>query len=440
MNTIRIDPQLFISNRSRLKQRLLPDSLVVVNSNDVMPTNADGTLGFHQNADLFYLTGIDQEETMLVLAPDAYDPNSREILFIRQPSEHLATWEGQKLTRQQAREISGVKNVRWLSEFWEVFHGLMVECQHVYLNSNEHPRAQVVVESRDARFIAECRKRYPLHDYRRLARIMHELRSVKSPREIELIRQACRITRGGFLRALSRIKPGINEADIHAEFAHEFVRSHARFAYPPIIAAGKNNCVLHYTANNQVCRKGQLLLMDVAAAHAYYASDLTRTVPVSGRFTRRQKQVYNAVLRIFRATVAEMKPGVLPRELRKFTEQITEKQLVDLGLITMRELRRQDPENPLLRKYFMHGVAHSLGLDVHDVAIASEPFKPGYVLTCEPGIYLREEGFGIRLENDILITETGNQDLMADIPIEAEEIEELMSAGQRDSSGWIKTS
>jgi Xaa-Pro aminopeptidase len=425
---IPIDSKLFETNRKRLKEKLQPNSIAVLHANDVMPSNADGSLGFHQNADLFYLTGINQEETILLIAPDAADEKLHEVLFVREPNEHLRIWEGHKLSKEEATKISGIKNVKWLADFRGVFHALMCESEHVYLNTNEHARAVVEVETRDARFVRECLARYPLHDYHRLARVMHELRVVKSSLEVDLIAQACRITDQGFRRVLKFVKPGVNEAEIEAEFAHEFTRHKGFFAYSPIIASGENNCVLHYNQNDQVCKKGQLLLMDVAAGYANYNSDLTRTIPVGGRFSRRQKQVYNAVLRVMRQTTEEMRPGLLLKDLRKSTEQMIEKELVDLGLLKPAEIKKQDPDSPALKKYYMHGVAHPLGLDVHDVGLtAKSPMQAGWVLTCEPGIYIQEEGFGIRLENDILVTENGPVDLMADIPVEADEIESLMN-------------
>jgi Xaa-Pro aminopeptidase len=427
MKTVPTKAELFVQNRDRLRQKLLKNSLVVVHANDVLPTNADGTMDFHQNADLFWLTGVNQEESILMLAPDAFDEKQREILFLREASENLVIWEGHKLSKEQATQVSGIKQVKWLADFPRIFHRLMCECEHVYLNTNEHDGALLDFESRDLRFIRECQRRYPLHDYQRLARLMHELRVVKSPLEVELIQRACHITGVGFLRTLKFIRPGVNEAEIEAELAHEFIRHKATFAYSPIICAGENNCILHYHQNDQVCKKGDLVLMDVAAGYGQYASDLTRTVPVTGKFSRRQKQVYHAVLRVFRQTVAEMKPGKLLRDLRKETESMVEKELLELGLLKSSDIKKQDQENPAFKKYFMHGVAHPLGLDVHDVGITSQPMAPGWVLTCEPAIYVKEEGFGIRLENDILITADGNIDLMADIPIEAEEIEELMA-------------
>jgi Xaa-Pro aminopeptidase len=426
MKPICISPELFIANRERLNTMLGESSMAVVNANDVMPTNADGSMGFHQNADLFYLTGIRQEETILVLFPTAWDEKLREVLFIREPNDLLRIWEGHKLSKEEATSLSGIKTVKWLSEFWSVFHQLMCEAEHVYLNSNEHYRAHVEVESRDARFIRECQRRYPLHEYHRLARLMHELRIVKSPAEVELIRSASRITGRGFLRALKLVRPGVNEAEIEAEFAHEFIRNRAGFAYAPIIAAGENNCVLHYGENDQECRAGQLLLLDVAASYGNYMSDLTRTIPVTGRFNRRQRQVYNAVLRVFRKVLKAMVPGKTIFDLRRETEGLIEEECLELGLLKPAQIRKQDPENPAVRKYFMHGVAHPIGLDVHDVLAITSTLLPGWVLTCEPAIYIEEEGFGVRLENTVLVTESGVEDLMADIPIEADEIEKLM--------------
>jgi len=426
MKPVPTKSDLFTLNRDRLRKLLPKNSLVILNANDVMPTNADGTMGHLQNSDLFYLTGIHQEETMLVLAPDAFDAKQREVLFLREPNEHLAIWEGHKLTKEQATKISGIKQIKWLSEFPTVFRQLMCESDQVFLNTNEHYRAVPEVETRDARFIRDCQQRYPLHSYRRLAPLMHELRVVKSQHEIELIQEASRITGKGFRRVLKMTKPGVNEAEIEAVFAHEFIRNLGCFAYPPIIASGANNCILHYNQNDQVCRKGELVLLDVAAGFGNYMSDLTRTIPVSGRFTRRQRQVYDAVLRVFRQMVKAMVPGKTILDLRKETEELTAKECVDLGLLKPAQVRKQDPDNPAVKKYFMHGVSHPIGLDVHDVLYARQKIAPGWVLTCEPAIYIREEGFGIRLENTIVVTETGQADLMADIPIEAEEIEALM--------------
>jgi Xaa-Pro aminopeptidase len=423
-----ISPKLFQENRARVTGKLLSNSLAVLNSNDVLPTNADGTMGFVQNADLFYLTGVDQEESALVLFPGAKDPKQREILFIRESSDLLTVWEGHKLSKAEATEVSGIANVQWMSEFRPVLHRILCECEHVYLNANEHSRAVVEVETRDARFIREIREKYPLHDYRRLAPVLHAARVVKSPAEIALIERACEITAGGFRRVLEMVRPGVREMEIEAEYAHEFIRNGANFAYQPIVASGANSCVLHYLQNDQTVRRGQLLLMDVGACYANYKSDLTRTIPVSGKFNRRQRQIYDAVLRVLRSSVAALKPGAILKDVHRHAQEVLTEELLELGLLKVSEVRKQNQENPACRKYFMHGIGHSLGLDTHDVGDMSKPMLPGWVLTCEPGIYIKDEGIGIRLENDILITHEGNRDLMAGIPIEADEIEELMNA------------
>jgi Xaa-Pro aminopeptidase len=361
------------------------------------------------------------------MVPDAFDEKQREILFLREPSQHLKIWEGHKLTPEEARRISGIERVEWLSAFPTLFHQLMCEVDHVFLNSNEHRRAVIEVDTRDARFVRRVQSAYPLHQYHRLARLMHRLRVEKSEDEIALIRRACEITRQGFLRVLKRVKPGINECEIEAEFAREFLRNRARFAYPPIVASGANSCVLHYIQNDQPCRNGKVLLVDVGANYANYNADLTRTLPVSGRFTRRQRAVYESVLYVLRTMCQTAMPGVLHRDWQRQAEALMNEQLLRLGLLKPADLRRQTPDQPACKQYFMHGLGHPLGLDVHDVGILSEPFRSGWVLTVEPGIYIPEEGFGIRLENDIVVTDEGPIDLMADIPIEAEEIEALMN-------------
>jgi Xaa-Pro aminopeptidase len=426
MKAVPLPAALFTLNRERLVKKLLPRSLAMLNANDIMPTNADGSLGHLQNADLFYLTGVHQEETMLLLAPDAFDPSHREILFVRQPNEQLAIWEGHKLTKEAATKISGIKNVKWLSEFPVIFRQVICEMENVYLNSNEHQRADVTVETRDVRFIRDCQKSFPLHRYQRLAPLLHALRVVKSSYEIDAIQAACDLTGKGFKRVCKFLKPGVNEAEVEAVFAHEFIRHKGQFAYPPIIASGANNNILHYGQNDQVCKKGGLLLLDVAAGLGNYMSDLTRTIPVSGRFTRRQKQVYNAVLRIFRAQVAALVPGKTTKDLRTECEAITAKECVDLGLLKMSQIKKQTPDNPAVRPFFMHGVSHPIGLDVHDVTYNHFKIEPGWVLTVEPAIYLKDEGFGVRIENTVVVTENGQIDLMAHIPIEADEIEDLM--------------
>ena len=422
-----IDAQLFVQNRANLARLMQPNSLALVNANDVLPTNADGTMSFHQSSDLFYLTGVDQEETVLLVYPEAQEENMREILFVRETNDLLAIWEGHKLTKKEASAISGIKRVEWLSQFRPLFHRLMCEADHVYLNTNEHKRAVIEVQTREARFVQDTQERYPLHDYQRLARLMHRLRVVKSEIEINLLREACAITKAGFLRVCRFLKPGVSETEVEAEFAHEFIRRGGDFAYWPIIASGKNACVLHYTQNDEPCRNGELLLLDVAASYANYNADLTRTIPVNGRFSRRQRQVYNAVLRVLRAASRAASPGKLPKDWQKEAEAAMEKELVDLKLLKPSEIRRQNPDKPALKKYFMHGVGHPLGLDVHDVGLTTEPMRAGWVLTVEPGIYLPEEGFAVRLENDIVVQDGENIDLMSDIPIEADEIEALMA-------------
>lgn len=426
MKPVSLPSALFVLNRERLVKKLSPCSVAVLNANDITPTNADGMMGHLQNADLFYLTGIHQEETILLLAPDAFDPNHREVLFVRQSSEHLATWEGHKLTKEQATAISGIKNVKWLTEFPGIFRQVVCELENVYLNSNEHQRADTTVETRDSRFIRDCREKFPLHQYHRLAPLLHELRAVKSSAEVDAIKAACDLTGKGFQRVCKFLKPGVNETEVEAEFAHEFIRHKGQFAYPPIIAAGANNNILHYMQNDQVCKKGDLLLLDVAAGLGNYMSDMTRTIPVSGKFTRRQKQVYNAVLRVFRAQVAALTPGKTTKDLRMECDERIAKECVDLGLLKPSELKNQKPGETAVRKFFMHGVSHPIGLDVHDVTYAHFKIEPGWVLSVEPAIYLKDEGFGIRLENTVFVSENGPVDLMAGIPIEAEEIEELM--------------
>jgi Xaa-Pro aminopeptidase len=422
-----IDPQLFVENRARLARLLRPSSVAVLNANDVMPTNADGSMMLHPNADLFYLSGIEQEETILLLAPDAADPRQREILFVREPNEHLRIWEGHKHSKDEARATSGISQVKWLAEFPTVFRQLACELQHIYLNTNEHKRAVVEVETRDARFARDCQEKFPLHAYRRLAPLLHQLRAVKSEHELALLRQAVDITDKGFRRVLRTVRPGVNECEVEAELAREFIRRRGRFAYNPIIASGANACVLHYNQNDQPCRAGDLLLLDVASSYANYNADLTRTIPVSGRFTRRQRQVYDAVLRVMRASIAGATVGKLHRDWTRESQLMMNEELVRLGLLTKTDLRRQTDEVPACRKYFMHGLGHVLGLDVHDVGLMTEPFAPGWVLTVEPGIYLPEEGFGVRLENNIVVTPQGPRDLTAGTPVEAEEIEALMA-------------
>ncbi len=404
------------------------NALAVFNSNDIMPTNADGHMGFSQNTDLFYLCGIDQEESILLIYPGSKNPAHREILFLKETSELIAIWEGHKYSKAEAAKASGIKTIMWLSQFNIIFNTLMGECDHVYLNTNEHSRANTEVQTRDARFIKQCLERYPLHSYIRSAPLMHHLRAVKSKTEIDLIQKACNITEKGFRRLLGFIKPGVHEYEIEAELSHEFIRNRSKgFAYGPIIASGASACVLHYTDNNRQCKAGEVILLDVAAEYANYASDLTRCVPVSGKFTKRQRSVYNAVLKVMRGATKLLRVGNNIEDYHKAVGELMTEQLVDLNLLKSSDVKKQDPANPAYRKYFMHGTSHHLGLDVHDVASRYRKFEEGMVFTCEPGIYIPKEKLGIRLENDIVVTKKGPDDLMKRIPIEAEEIEELMN-------------
>ena len=416
-------------HRRRFAESLQPGSLAVFYSNDIMPTSGDGTMPFKQSADIFYLTGADQEETILVVFPDAFNKAHREILFLRETNEKIAIWEGDKLTKEQASKLTGIETVMWLKEFPTVMKVLMSQAEHVYLNSNEHTRSSNEVETREERLGKALREEYPLHEYERAAPIMHRLRSVKTAEEVLQIQKACKITEAAFRRVLEFVKPGVLEYEIEAEYCSEFLRRGSRgFAYTPIIASGFNSCVLHYIANDQQCKDGDMLLLDVAAEYGNYASDLTRTIPVNGRYTKRQKDVYNAVLRVHREAIKILRPGVFVHEYQEKVGLMIEKELVDLGLLTMDDIKNQDPAWPAYKKYFMHGTSHFMGLDVHDVGLWTEPVKAGNVFTVEPGIYIREEGFGVRIENNFLIEENGFVDLMKDIPIEAEEIEELMNS------------
>ncbi|MFP4095619.1 MAG: aminopeptidase P family protein [Cyclobacteriaceae bacterium] len=424
-----VDAALFTDNRRRFTSLMKPRSIAVFNSNDIMPANADGTMRFLQNSDLFYFSGIDQEESILVLFPDFPHEEYREILFLRETSEEIAIWEGHKYTKDEAREASGVQTIFWLSQFEKVFNTLMAEAENVYLNTNEHIRAEVRVETRDARFIKWCQQHYPLHHYQRSAPLSYQLRAIKSEHEIRVMQQACDITEKGFRRILKFVKPGVMEYEVEAEYLHEFVRNRSRgFAYEPIIASGANACVLHYIANSMECKDGDMMLMDVGAEYGNYNADMSRSIPVNGRFTDRQRQVYNAVLRVKREAMQMLRPGNVVRDYQKEVEKVMESELIGLGLLDRQDVKKQDPKNPLLKKYFMHGTSHHLGLAVHDVGNVYRKFEPGMVFTVEPGIYIREENLGIRLENNVVIQEDGLLDLMQNIPIEAEEIEELMNS------------
>ena len=428
MKYLPIGKDLFIYNRQRFIARLKPDSLAIFNSNDLMPTNADGTMPFRQNNDLFYLSGIDQEESILVLFPDYPDEKFREILFLKETNEHIAIWEGHKYTKEEAYETSGIKTVLWLSQFEQTLNTLMNQAQRVYLNSNEHIRNSSATETRDMRFVKWCQQTYPLHTYKRSAIIMQHLRAVKSEIEVDLLQKACDITEHGFRRVLNFVKPGVMEYEIEAEFIHEFIRRRSRgFGYTPIIASGSNACVLHYIENSEECKDGELILFDVGAEYANYNADMTRTIPVNGRFTKRQKEVYNAVLHVQREAFKLLRPGNTIPQYHKQVGEIMTEQLLKIGLLDKTDVRNQKPDSPAYKKYFMHGTSHHLGLDVHDVGNVFRKFEQGMVFTVEPGIYIREEGIGIRLENNVVITDEGLFDLMRNIPIEADEIEDLMN-------------
>ena len=425
-----IDSSLFVFNRSAFVNQMVSGALAVFNSNDLFPISADSTMPFQQHRDIFFLSGVDQAESILLLFPDASNPDNREILFLKETSELIAIWEGEKLTKSTAFEVSGIKTVYWLQQFPVIFKQLMAESNSIYFNTNEHLRASTIVETREDRFIKQTKTDYPAHNMLKSAPILHRLRSIKHPLEIALMQTACNITEAGFRRLLGFVKPGVWEYEIEAELSHEFLRNRSKgFAYTPIIASGKNACVLHYIANNQQCQDGEVILLDVAAEYANYSSDLTRCIPVSGRFTNRQKAVYNAVLHVKNEAEKLLLPGVIMADYHKNVGLLMEEQLVGLNLISIDDIKNQKPEWPAYKKYFMHGTSHFIGLDTHDVGLWHEPIKAGMVFTCEPGIYIPEEGLGIRLEDDLVVRETGEPfNLMGEIPLEADAIEEIMNA------------
>ena len=428
MKYLPIDQKLFIQNRKRLARKLDKKSIAVFNSNDIMPTSADGIHAFIQQTDLFYFSGIDQEESTLVICPDAKEEKHKEILFLKETNEKIALWEGHKYSKDEATAVSGIKSVYWNHEFDTVFRPLVFESDHIYLNTNEHLRADLTVETRDARFLQKCRRTFPLHQYRRLAPIIHDLRAIKSSQEVALIKKACGITGNAFSRLLGFIKPGVWEFEIEAEIYHEFIRNRSRGpAFQTIVASGADSCTLHYVKNDKQCREGDLVLIDFGAEYANYASDLTRTVPVNGKFSKRQKDVYNAVLKVQKAAIKLLKPGKTIDTFSRQVGKVMEAELIRLKLLTAADVKKQSANQPLYKKYFPHGTSHHLGLDVHDYGNRYRKFAPGMVFTCEPGIYNPEEGIGIRIENDILITKDGPVDLTKEIPREADEIEELMN-------------
>jgi Xaa-Pro aminopeptidase len=423
-----IDPAVFAAHRRRLVELLPSRAIAIVHAADILPTNGDGTLRLHPAGDLFWLTGIEQEESVLVLAPHAVDPAQRETLYLRQPNEQTAQWEGAKLDQERATAVSGVARVRWISELPAALHALLADADVVLLNANEHERSSTDVEPRDLRMARRLMERYPLHRYERLAPLLRLLRAVKDEVEVGLIRHAIDITDAGLRRLCRALRPGVIEYELEAELLHEFTRRRAWMGYEPIVASGGNACVLHYVDNMAACRAGDLLLVDVGASWANYSADLTRTYPVGGTFTARQRAVYEAVLRVLRASVERTRPGVTLREWKRAAQVQMAEELVGLGLITADEAAADTPEKPACRKYFMHGLGHSLGLGVHDLAPLDGPLAPGWVMTVEPGIYIPEEGIGIRLENDVLVTESGAVDLCSHVPIEPDEVERLVGA------------
>ncbi len=425
-----IDPQLFVRNREKFMAKMKPKSIAIFNSNDIYPISADSTMPFQQHRDIFYLSGADQEETILLLFPDAMDKGQREILFVRETNDHIAVWEGEKLSKEQATAVSGIRNVQWLKDFDKVFFDLMTEADTVYFNTNEHYRQSVETQTREDRFIRKCKEKFPAHSWAKSNPILQEIRGVKEHQEIALMQQACDITEKGFRRILNFTRPGVWEYEIEAEFLHEFIRNRSKgFAYTPIIASGNNANVLHYVVNNQQCKDGDLILLDVGAEYANYSSDMTRTIPVNGKFTKRQREVYNAVLRVKNEATEMLIPGTMWAEYHKEVGKIMTSELLGLGLLSKADVQNENKEWPAYKKYFMHGTSHHIGLDTHDYGPLKTPMKAHMVFTVEPGIYIPDEGFGIRLEDDVVIQEKGGPlNLMKNIPIEADEIEAIMNS------------
>ena len=422
------DASLFVLNRKNFAQRLKPKSIAIFNANDEQLRSGDQNFAFKQNPDLFYLSGIDQEQSILILFPDCPNPLYREVLFLRQTNDYIKVWEGHKYTKEGAQQASGIQQIFWLDEFWTVLQSIIHYAENIYLNTNENDRSVYEVPYRDLRFIQQLKERYPLHQYERSALILRDLRPVKSEIEVQLTKKACEITRDAFVRVLKFTKPGVTEYEIEAEIIHEFIRQRATgHAYNPIIASGPNANILHYNDNIQVCKAGDVILFDFGAEYANYNADMSRSIPVSGRFSPRQKEVYNAVLRVMRAATKLLVSGTIWNEYHDEVGRIMEAELIGLGLLDKQAVAKQNPAAPLYKKYFMHGTSHHLGIDVHDFASRYKAFEVGNILTCEPGIYIPEEGLGIRIENNILITKNGNIDLMADIPVEVEELEDIMN-------------
>lgn len=424
----KINSSLFIENRQRFSEKLKNSSIAILTSNDVMPTNADDVMGFAQNNDLFYLTGIDQDETILVLYPHAFKEENREILFIKEVTEHSKIWDGDFLNKEEAFQISGIKNVKWIHEFEKTLQLFAFEADTFYLGHNEHiKRTTFEMTTRQDRMIQWCKEKYPLHQYDRVAKITRELRPIKSDEEVKLIKKATAISIQGFKNLLKAAKPNCKEYELEAELIYEVIKNGGmRHAFKPIVASGKNACALHYNSNDGICKEGEMVLVDFGVCYGNYNSDTTRCFPVNGKFSSRQREVYQAVLNCLKEGSKLLKPGVLSSDYEKQMASLIENELIGLGLLTLDEIANQNPDAPAYKKYFMHGTAHHLGLDIHDVGLYSRRFEKGMVLTCEPGIYIREEGIGCRLENDYLLTEDGNINLTEGIPIEMDEIELLM--------------
>ncbi|MFY0630604.1 MAG: aminopeptidase P family protein [Flavobacteriaceae bacterium] len=428
MRYSQIPSSLFIKNRKNFVAQMKPNTIAILTSNDVKHTNADDVMGFAQNNDLFYLSGIDQEETILVLYPDASKEENRVILFVKETNEHIKVWDGEKLTKEQATEISGIDRVEWTGDFETLLQYMAFEADGFYLGHNEHlKRTTKDQETQQDRMIAWCKQKYPLHEYYRAAKITRDLRPIKSQEEVDLMQKAADISVESFHRVLKAVKPGIKEYELEAELTYNLVKSGGtRHAFKPIVASGKNACALHYNTNDDTCNDGEMILLDFGVCYAYYNSDTTRCFPVNGKFSDRQKEVYSAVLHCLKEGSKLLKHGVVHAEYEQQMAKLVEEQLIGLGLLNADEVTNQDPKKPLYKKYFMHGTAHHIGLDVHDVGLYSRNIEAGMVFTCEPGIYIPEEGIGCRLENDYLITEDGNVNLTAAMPIEIEEIERLI--------------
>ena len=425
-----IDSALFVKNRSNFMAQMKANSLAVFNSNDIYPISADSTMPFQQHRDIYYLSGVDQEESILVMFPDCPNKKHREILFLKETNDHIAIWEGEKLTKKRAFEVSGIKTVYWLQDLNKVMAELMAQSDTVHINTNEHYRASIETETREDRFTKWLLNKYPAHKVEKSNPILQRLRSIKDPIELDLLQKACNITEKGMRRVLKFVKPGVAEYEIEAEFIHEFLKNRSKgFAYTPIIASGNNANVLHYIENNQVCNDGDLILLDVGAEYANYSSDMTRTIPVNGRYSKRQKEVYNAVNRVKINATNMLIPGTIWADYHVEVGKLMTSELLGLGLIDKVDVQNEDPNWPAYKKYFMHGTSHHMGLDTHDYGLLWEPMETNMVFTVEPGIYIPEEGFGIRLEDDVVIQDKGAPlNLMKNIPIAIEEIEDIMNS------------